>query len=88
MREDPVLNISLDGKSIHKHDDINIGLAVALGLLLVTETNRPWMLGVFLVATIAGLAAELLVLTPALRAANRSNPNAHSTATHSPETAG
>jgi len=65
-----------------------IGLAVALGLLLATDADRPWMLGVFLVATLAGLAAELLVLTPTLRAANHSNPNDHSTATHSPETAG
>ena len=65
-----------------------VGLAVALGLLLATDADRPWMLGVFLVATLAGLAAELLVLTPTLRAANHSTPNDHSTATHSPETAG
>ncbi|MFT5422649.1 MAG: hypothetical protein ACI89L_000414 [Phycisphaerales bacterium] len=65
-----------------------IGLAAALGLLLVTDADRPWMLGVFLVATLAGLAAELLVLTPTLRAANHLNPNAPSTATPTPETAG
>lgn len=60
-----------------------VGLAAAIGLVLATDANRPWLLGVFLVATIAGLAAELLVLTPVLKNASHTPP-----APHTPETAG
>ena len=57
-----------------------VGLSGALALALATDASRPWLFGVFLVATLAGLIAELVVLTPILRAANAS-------ATTTPETA-
>jgi pyruvate dehydrogenase E2 component (dihydrolipoamide acetyltransferase) len=41
MREDSVLNVSLEGDTIRRHGDINIGLAVALdeGLITVSVKN-------------------------------------------------
>jgi pyruvate dehydrogenase E2 component (dihydrolipoamide acetyltransferase) len=40
MREDPVLNVSLEGETIRKHADINIGLAVALDDGLITVSIK------------------------------------------------
>lgn len=40
MREDPVLNISLEGDTIRRHADINIGLAVALDDGLITVSIK------------------------------------------------
>ncbi len=40
MREDPALNISFDGNMIRKHEDINIGLAVALDDGLITMSIK------------------------------------------------
>ena len=40
MSEDPALNISFDGNMIRKHEDINIGLAVALDEGLITMSIK------------------------------------------------
>jgi pyruvate dehydrogenase E2 component (dihydrolipoamide acetyltransferase) len=40
MREYPVLNVSLDGDSIRKHADVNVGLAVALDDGLITVSIK------------------------------------------------
>jgi pyruvate dehydrogenase E2 component (dihydrolipoamide acetyltransferase) len=40
MREDPVLNVSLEGDAIRRHDDVNVGLAVALDEGLITVSIK------------------------------------------------
>jgi pyruvate dehydrogenase E2 component (dihydrolipoamide acetyltransferase) len=40
MREDPVLNVSLEGDAIRRHGDVNVGLAVALDEGLITVSIK------------------------------------------------